>query len=141
MATKSKGPRIKCKPRGKPLAKGPDPRRHDAGWEKGMPSPNPEGRPKESYTKADVQRVAREMAPNALERLDAIVTSGKDAVAKLAADSILDRAVGKPKQEAEIEHKLENADELVARGLDRLAAALRARGGVDGGGIPTGEQG
>ncbi len=144
VAIKRKGPKIKGKPRGRSFKKdrdGGDKRRHPPRYKKNEPSPNPAGRPKERYSKADVTRVAQEMAPAALNRLDEIVRLGKHAVAKMAADSILDRAVGKPKQEQEINDKRENADELVARGLDRLAAAIRARGGVDGSGLPSGEPG
>lgn len=58
-------------------------------------SGNPHGRPKED---AEIKALAREAAPEAMQRLIQIMRGDDNKLAKAAADSVLDRAIGKPAQ-------------------------------------------
>lgn len=63
-------------------------------FEKGK-SGNPGGRPKKAH---DVVELARENSGKAVKRLVELIDSVDDRVALAAAQAVLDRAVGKPKQ-------------------------------------------
>lgn len=63
-------------------------------FQKGQ-SGNPGGRPKEC---AEVKALAREYGPEAIEKLVELLRGDDPRVAKAAADSLLDRAYGKPTQ-------------------------------------------
>lgn len=62
-------------------------------------SGNPGGRPKES---AEVKELARQHGPEALNKLLELMRGEDSRVAKAAADSILDRAYGKPGQSMDL---------------------------------------
>lgn len=57
---------------------------------------NPQGRSKRFH---EVQQLARESAPAALTKLVALMGSPDERVAIIAANSVLDRAFGKPKEQ------------------------------------------
>lgn len=63
-------------------------------WQKGE-SGNPGGRPKEL---TELKALARTFCREAIEKLVALMRSDDEKVAKAAADSILDRGIGKPAQ-------------------------------------------
>jgi hypothetical protein len=64
-------------------------------WQKGQ-SGNPGGRPKEC---AEVKALARQHCVEAIEKLVELMRTSKDhRIVKGAADSILDRGIGKPAQ-------------------------------------------
>lgn len=105
--TNRSGPRIKGRPRGKPFANGPDPRKAPPQWKRGQ-SGNPAGRPKEPFTLMQVQRLAGQMTPDALEVLNQAQHEAPWATAVAAANSLLDRSVGKPTQSQEIEVKVDD---------------------------------
>lgn len=63
-------------------------------WVKGQ-SGNPGGRPK---AEAEVVALARQASPKAIERLVKLVNSDDERVSIAAANSVLDRAFGKPTQ-------------------------------------------
>lgn len=67
-------------------------------FQKGQ-SGNPGGRPKEC---AEVKELARQYGPEAIEKLVALLRGGDARVAKAAADSLLDRAYGKPSQAVDL---------------------------------------
>lgn len=58
-------------------------------------SGNPGGRPKEN---AEVKALARQFCLEAIEKLAWIMRNGDNKEAKAAADSLLDRGIGKPAQ-------------------------------------------
>lgn len=70
-------------------------------WKKGQ-SGNPSGRPK---SLREVTELARENSARAIERLVELMDDEDGRVALAAANSILDRGYGKPKQSIEIEEK------------------------------------
>ena len=64
-------------------------------------SGNPEGRPKEAK---EVKEYARQFTKEAVDRLVSFMRQDSDIkTAKAAADSILDRAIGKPSQSVELD--------------------------------------
>jgi hypothetical protein len=63
-------------------------------WKKGE-SGNPTGRP---VAEREVVELARQYSPEAIRKLAAIMRSGLPQQAIIAANSILDRAYGRPKQ-------------------------------------------
>ena len=67
-------------------------------FQKGQ-SGNPGGRPKEC---AEVKALARQYGPEAIEKLVALLRGEDARVAKAAADSLLDRAYGKPTQAVDL---------------------------------------
>ncbi len=69
-------------------------------WKKGMPSPNPGGRPKEV---ADVRKLARSRTKKAVRVLSEIMESADTPanVRVLAAQALLDRGYGRPTQHSE----------------------------------------
>ena len=67
-------------------------------FQKGQ-SGNPGGRPKEA---AEVKGLAREYGPEALRKLVDLMRGEDARVAKAAADSLLDRAYGKPTQAVDV---------------------------------------
>jgi hypothetical protein len=62
-------------------------------------SGNPGGRPKEC---SEVKELARQYGPEAINKLLALMRGEDARVAKAAADSILDRAYGKPGQSVDL---------------------------------------
>jgi hypothetical protein len=78
-------------------------------WEKGMPSPNPKGRPKQPKTAAEVRAIAREHTVGAIETLVKVHKNPKapPAARVAAATAIIDRGWGKPSGD------LENAEGLI----------------------------
>lgn len=84
-------------------------------WPKGV-SGNPNGRPKKAQ---QIVKTAEELSDEALKVVAALMFSKDPAVALRAAQTILDRAVGKPKQAVDINTDRKNAadydrDELFA---------------------------
>ena len=67
-------------------------------WTKGMPSPNPAGRPKMPKTVKEVKELAKEFTPMALKTLAAVCSNPKapPAARVAAADSLINRAWGRP---------------------------------------------
>ena len=65
-------------------------------WTKGMPSPNPAGRPKMPKTVKEVKELAKEFTPMALKTLAAVCSNPKapPAARVAAADSLINRAWG-----------------------------------------------
>jgi hypothetical protein len=62
-------------------------------------SGNPRGRPKKTEQVIEIEAMARQYAPQAMEALIKIATSGKSDSARVAAaTAILDRAFGRPRQ-------------------------------------------
>jgi len=62
-------------------------------------SGNPGGRPK---VDAEVRELAQQQAPQAIARLVALMSCGNPAVEVRAAEALLDRAVGRPRQSVEV---------------------------------------
>jgi hypothetical protein len=67
-------------------------------WTKGMPSPNPAGRPKMPKTVKEVKELAKEFTPMALKTLAAVCGNPKapPAARVAASEALLSRAWGKP---------------------------------------------
>jgi hypothetical protein len=67
-------------------------------WTKGMPSPNPAGRPKMPRTVKEVKELAKEFTPMALKTLTAVCGNPKapPAARVAASEALLSRAWGKP---------------------------------------------
>jgi hypothetical protein len=87
-AEKTRGPKPKGKPRGRPFVPGQ--------------SGNPGGRPKDVL---GIQRLALEMCPEALEKLAKLMREAKSERAQAdAAAKILDRGCGKPTQPVDGRH-------------------------------------
>jgi hypothetical protein len=62
-------------------------------------SGNPGGRPKKTEQVIEIEALARQYAPQAMEALVKIATTGKSDSARVAAaTAILDRAFGRPRQ-------------------------------------------
>ena len=81
-------------------------------WTKGMPSPNPAGRPKMPKTVKEVKELAKEFTPMALKTLAAVCSNPKapPAARVAAADSLINRAWGRPAA-----NDFEGAEQLVIR--------------------------
>lgn len=86
-------------------------------------SGNPSGRPKKLVT---VSQLAEDSSEKALKKLIALMDSDKDAVALAAAQAILDRAMGKPKQSLDVTKKKDVADFDIAE-LHAIARTGRTR--------------
>src|SRR5262245_45733438 len=69
-----------------------------AAWEKGGPSPNPKGRPKQPKNAKEVRELARQHTTHMVEVLARVAKNPKApfAARQAAASSLLDRAWGKP---------------------------------------------
>jgi hypothetical protein len=82
-------------------------------WTKGMPSPNPKGRPKQPKNTAEVRTLAREHTTGAIETLVRVHSNPKapPAARVAAATAIIDRGWGKPSGD------LEGAEALVIKVL------------------------
>ena len=91
-------------------------------WRKGQ-SGNPNGRPKKVQTLATV---AEDNGERALKKIVKLIDSADDRVALAAAQHILDRALGKPKQAVDVSQKKEAADYSTA---ELLAIARMGRAG------------
>ncbi len=74
------------------------PRTRDGRWVAGGPSPNPGGRKSDK----ELTELARVRAPEAIDAL-ARIAAGKGLAAVRAAEVILDRALGRPKQSMSVE--------------------------------------
>jgi hypothetical protein len=65
-------------------------------------SGNPGGRPRKTEQLIEIEQLARQYAPQAMEALVKIATTGKSDSARVAASiAILDRAFGRPRQTLE----------------------------------------
>ena len=97
--------------------------RGNPNWVKGI-SGNPAGRPRQP---AEMLMIARAASPEAFKRVCALMKSKNEAVALAAAREVLDRAWGKPSQEATVNLRHGDITEWSrAEILDRLAE-LRER--------------
>jgi hypothetical protein len=94
-------------------------------------SGNPSGRPKTAKTVTDI---AHENSERAMRRLAKLIDSDDEKTALAAANAILDRAVGKPKQSIEKTTKKEAADYDAAELL-----ALARMGSTRAAETPSGE--
>lgn len=86
-------------------------------WSPGQ-SGNPTGRSKRFY---EVQVAAREASPQALQKLVELMDSADERVAIVAANSVLDRAFGKPKEQKDDSNQQVKPD-LSALSPQELAA-------------------
>jgi Family of unknown function (DUF5681) len=90
-------------------------------------SGNPNGRPKKTQEIVDL---AKDNSEKALKKLVALIDSSDDKVALAAANAILDRSVGKPKQSVDVDAKhnvTHNGQEPVSETTQWIADTLRAR--------------
>lgn len=94
-----------------------------APWKPGQ-SGNPNGRPKKVQTLA---ALAEDQSEKAMRKLAQLIDSDDDRVALVAAQAVLDRVMGKPKQSVETTHKREASDYSRA---ELLAIARMGREGV-----------
>lgn len=85
---------------------GPKKRAATSGSFKPGRSGNPGGRPKLTAEEREVRELARAKGPRCIERLDKLA-DGTGMVAVAANNSILDRALGKPRQEMDIEARVD----------------------------------
>jgi hypothetical protein len=94
-------------------------------FQKGI-SGNPGGRPKKVQ---DVAALAKDNSVKAMERLVKLIDSGDDKVALAAANAVLDRAVGKPKQTVDMNADVtnRNGSEPVSDTTRWIEETLRAR--------------
>jgi hypothetical protein len=69
-----------------------------APWQKGGPSPNPKGRPKQPKTVKEVRDLAKQFTVQMVEVLSKVALNPKSppAARQAAASALLDRAWGKP---------------------------------------------
>jgi len=86
-------------------------------FQKGQ-SGNPGGRPKEN---AEVTALAREHCKEAIEKLVALMRGDDARLAKAAADSLLDRGIGKPSQSVELSGDPDNPIAVIERRIHRPA--------------------
>lgn len=70
-------------------------------------SGNPSGRPKKAVAIAEL---AEEASEKALKKLVSLINSDKEQVSLAAAQAVLDRAFGKPKQSVDVASKKDVAD-------------------------------
>lgn len=70
-------------------------------------SGNPGGRPKKAVT---IAALAEEASEKALKKLVSLINSDKEQVSLAAAQAVLDRAFGKPKQSVDVASKKDVAD-------------------------------
>lgn len=89
-------------------------------------SGNPNGRPKKVV---EVAKVAEENSLKAMKKLAKLVDSADDKVALAAAQALLDRSMGKPKQSMEITKPKRSLDELTT---DELMNELHPDASSDG---------
>jgi hypothetical protein len=91
-------------------------------WKKGQ-SGNPAG---VDARQARMRRMLEDLTPRAINRLGALLDSEDEAVALAAVKEVLDRAWGRPRQQAQVEVRVEGhvAHHQV---LLELAEAARAR--------------
>jgi hypothetical protein len=94
-------------------------------------SGNPAGRPKKVV---DVAALARDGSDKAMAKLIKLIDSESESIALAAANSVLDRAIGKPKQSIEKTTKKEAADYDAAELL-----ALARMGSTRAAETPSGE--
>jgi len=92
-------------------------------FEKGQ-SGNPNGRPKKVQT---VAQLAEENSEKALRKLIKLMDSDKDQVALAAAQAVLDRAMGKPKQSMDVNANRKNAADYNESELLAIAGLGRSR--------------
>lgn len=72
-----------------------------ARFEKGQ-SGNPSGRPKQTQAELDFIRSCREKVPAALDKLMVLLDSESESVALRAAQILIERAYGRPRQEIDM---------------------------------------
>ena len=95
------------------------------GFKKGQ-SGNPNGRPKGVPNKvsSDIKELAAVYTPQALKTLTEICATGESEAARVAAaNSLLDRAFGKPAQSHDVNHRSDQISEL----LNELKSRSRFR--------------
>lgn len=89
-------------------------------------SGNPNGRPKKVV---EVQKTATSYVDDAIAVIAKAMKSDDEKVALAAAQAMLDRAMGKPKQAVEVSKPKQSIDELRT---DDLIAALQSEGDIGG---------
>jgi hypothetical protein len=100
-----------------------------AKWQKGGPSPNPGGRPRQT---GDVRELAKKYTAEAVETLAKIMRSEEapPAARTAAASALLDRAYGRPAQAVDamvtVQHSLSDQAVEVLRELSERAKARKA---------------
>ena len=103
-----------------------------------MPARPGAGRPKGALNKVtrDIKALAAEHSPAALATLVQIATSGESEAARVAAaNSLLDRAYGKPRQEIEHSGNIgRRAEELSEDDLIRIASGGSSGAAAEAGG-------
>lgn len=115
-------------------------RRGNPNWVKGQ-SANPGGKPNLTPDEADALNLARTFAPDAIRALHEIATSktASDKARVTAAEAIINRVYGKPKEtvESTIKHERRNESdilaELVALGLVPSERTAEGTAGGKGG--------
>jgi hypothetical protein len=100
-------------------------------WEKGGPSPNPGGRPKEV---GDVRELAKKYTAEAVQTLAKIMRSedAPPAARTAAATALLDRAYGRPATSVDaqvtVQHNISDTAAQVLRALTDRAKQRRVEG-------------
>lgn len=86
-------------------------------------SGNPNGRPKKHVT---IAQLAEENSEKALKKLAKLIDSEDERIALAAAQAVLDRAVGKPKQSMDVSTDKKNAADYSSDELAAIAGLGRA---------------
>lgn len=92
-------------------------------WKPGQ-SGNPNGRPKKVQT---IAQLAEDNSEKALRKLIKLIDSDKDQIALAAAQAVLDRSMGKPKQAVDVSSNRKNAADYDESELYAIAGLGRSR--------------